>query len=114
LSGVGKRGADRVDTEGRNPATEGNGGVRIRGGGSEGFGPDTWVTKNSRYIGDSGDDSSVTSNRYIGDIVLDEKGTECRYIGDSKRVQETAGIQDMGDTSASFWADALENDVSHG
>jgi hypothetical protein len=61
--------------------------------------PGTWVTANSRYMSDSGVDSSVTGSRHMGDEAL---------------VAETVDVRDMGDTEAARSADALENNVSHG
>jgi len=78
------------------------------------YGPDTWVTTNSRYMGDSSDDTSVTGSQHKGDSVLDDGATRCRNMGDQGLVPETVDVRDMGDTEASGSADDLENDVSHG
>jgi hypothetical protein len=76
--------------------------------------PGTWVTANSRYMGDSGVDSSVTGSRHKGDSELGRWATNCRHMGDEGPVAETVDVRDMGDTEAARSADALENNVSHG
>ncbi len=79
-----------------------------------GYGPDTWVTENSRYMGDSGADQPFTNSPDIGDSALDTSGTGSPQTGDWRPALETVDVRDMGDARASWLADALENDVSHG
>ena len=79
------------------------------------------MTGNSRYLGDSGADGGVTDNRDIGDChphtgdhAIGSSATSSRKTGDWGPVLETVDVRDMGDARASWLADALENDVSHG
>jgi hypothetical protein len=92
------------------------------------FGPDTSVTKNSRYMGDSRAGSWSTSSQYIGECVpvrgdgvsaagdyaLARGESESRYIGDYEPVEEAIHSRDMGDGVASTGAHALGNDVPNG
>ena len=81
---------------------------------SLGYGPETWVTKYVRYMGESDAGWRVTGNRGLGDSTAGSWGTGFREMGDSGPVQETVDVQDMGDAGASSSSDALEDDLPHG
>src|SRR5260370_32300011 len=58
-----------------------------------GYGPDTWVTENSRYMGDSGADQPFTNSPDIGDSRSIHRGRVARrrVTGDRHWKQSTSG-----------------------
>src|SRR5690349_18540665 len=78
------------------------------------YGPDTWVTANSRDIGDRNLSREVTESRGKGDWSAGTWVTDSREIGESDGARETGSSRDMGDTEASRLGDALAEDESHG
>ena len=100
-----------------------------KGVGGEGYGPDTWVTKQTGDMGDSavgrsatesresgegGVERWVTGRREAGEGRVERLATSSRDIGE-REVEEVAGdVRDMGDSAASSSGHALARNVSHG
>jgi hypothetical protein len=77
-----------------------------RENGARRYEPETSVTENA---GNMGDRQSA-----MGDLALGRSVTVCQDIGDSGPTRVTVGVQDIGDSEATCFVNALESDLSHG